>query len=114
MVSMGADVPKYAALQFPDQDDSKWDIFAALESKNGDDAWMSLPDTLKLVSRLCEPCSSSDSQAHVLRGTYRLSRVRELPDRILSLFAKVRSCTVLGWSIPVLPSKERQSKMVTA
>ena len=63
----GADVPRHAALKWPDQVDRKWFYrIAAFESRNGDDAWRCLSDTLKLVSRLCEPCSGGDSQVQAL------------------------------------------------
>jgi hypothetical protein len=116
---MGADdVPKHAALKWPDQVDRKrFDRIAALESGNGDDAWRSLADALKLVSRLCEPYSGGDSRAYALRPSSHKSRlsggIRELPDRALSLLGKVRSCAVLDWSIAVQALRKRQTNMKT-
>jgi hypothetical protein len=115
VLTVGADVPKHAALKWPDQVDRKWFYrIAALDSRNGDNAWRSLTDALELVSRLCER-NGGDSQGHDdLRHTSHMSRlsggVRELPDRTLSLLGKVRSRAVLDWSIPVLPLGKRRTK----
>lgn len=119
MLLLGADsdVPKHAALKWPDQVDRKWfDRVAALESRNGDDAWRSLAQALDLVSHLCEPCScsSGDSRAHTRScTTSHMSRlpqgIRELPDRALSLLAKIRSHAVLQVSL----SRKRRTKIVT-
>ena len=107
MLSLGADsdVPKHAALKWPDPVDHKqFYRIAAIESKNGDDAWKSLAHALELVSHLCEPCGGGDSRAHArsftshVRHLSGFSRVRELPDRGLSLLAKIRSHAVLEWS----------------
>jgi hypothetical protein len=107
-------VPKYAALKWPDQVNRKrFNRIAALESRNGDEAWQSLADALKLVSRLCEPYSGGDSRACALRPTSHMSRVsggvRELLDRTLSLLGKVRSRAMLDWSI-----RKRQTKIKKA
>ena len=108
MLWLGADsdVPKHAALKWPDQVDHKsFYRIAAIESKNGDDAWKSLVHALELVSHLCEPFGGGDSRAHTrsftshVRHMSGFSRVRELPDRALSLLANIRSHAVLEWSI---------------
>jgi hypothetical protein len=119
-LSLGADsdVPKYAALKWPDQVDRKsFNRIAAIESKNGDDAWKNLAHALELVSHLCDPCSCGDSQGHTrsfISHISRLSReVRELLDRALSLLAKIRSHAVLERSIPDSPLKKRRTKIVT-
>jgi hypothetical protein len=120
MLSLGADsdVPKYAALKWPDQVDRKWFYrTAAIESKNGDDAWRSLAHALELVSHICEPCSGGDSRAHTRSFTShlsRLSRVRELLDRALSLLANIRSRAVLEWSFPDSFLRKRRAKIVTS
>ena len=50
------DVPKHAAVKWPDQVNRKWfNRIAAIESKNGDEAWGSLVHALELVSHLCGP-----------------------------------------------------------
>jgi len=120
MLLLGADsdVPKHAALKWPDQVNRKWfNRIAAIESKNGSDAWRSLVHALELVSHLCEPCSGGDSRAHTRSFTShmsRLSRVRELLDRALSsLLAKIRSRAVLEWSIPDSPLRKRRAKIET-
>jgi hypothetical protein len=54
-LSVGADVPKYAVLRWPDQVNCQtFYRIAALESRNGDDVWKSLDDALGLLSRLFE------------------------------------------------------------
>ena len=118
MLLLGADsdVPKHAALKWPDQVDRKsFDRVAAMDSRNGDDAWRSLAHALELVSHLCEPCSCSggDSRAHACGSTNshmsRLSRgIRELPDRALSLLAKIRNRAVLQVSL----LRKRRAKIV--
>lgn len=119
MLLLGADsdAPKHAALKWPDQVNRKWfNRIAAIESKNGDDAWKSLVHALELVSQLCEPCSGGDSRAHTrsfTSHTSRLSRIRELLDRASSLLAKIRSRAVLEWSIPESPLRKRRAKIVT-
>jgi serine/threonine protein kinase len=70
MLMLGADsdsdVPKHAVLKWPDQVDRKWfNRIAAIESKNGDDAWRSLVHALEIVSHLCR---GGESRAHT---TYR-------------------------------------------
>lgn len=107
------DVPmhSYAELRWPDKVDREtFNRIAALESRNGDDAWWKgLADALGSVSsRLCEARTGSggggvDSPGHLPELTSasnvgRLARgLREFPDRVWSLLAKVRSCTVLEW-----------------
>lgn len=117
LLGADSDMPKHARLKWPDQVDRKWFYrIAAIESKNGDDAWRSLAHALELVSHLCEPCSGGDSRAHTRSLTSHLSglsRVRELPDRALSLLAKIRSRAVLEWSIQVSPLRKRRTKIVT-
>ena len=119
MSLVGTDVPKHAALKWPDQVDRKrFDRIAARESKNGDDAWRSLADALELVSRLCGPCSGDDSRAHTPRLASHMSRLsrgaRGLPDRTLALLAKFRSRAVQDWSILVSPLRMRQTKIETS
>jgi serine/threonine protein kinase len=115
MLLLGADsdVPKHAALKWPDQVDHKsFYRIAAIESKNGDDAWKSLVHALEFVSHLCDPCSGGDSRAHTRSFSSHMSgisRVRELPDRALSLLAEIRSRAVLEWSIQVSPFRKRRS-----
>ncbi|KAI0279129.1 hypothetical protein BGY98DRAFT_970595 [Russula aff. rugulosa BPL654] len=110
MLLLGAD------RDWPDQVDRKcFDRIAAIESKNGDDAWRSLVHSLELVSHLC---NGGDSRAHIWSLTSHLSRlsrirIRELPDRALSLLAKIRSRAVLDWSIQVSPLRKRWTKIVT-
>jgi len=56
-LSVGADVPKHAALRWPDQVNrqiSRFYRIGALESRNGDDAWKNLDDALGLLSCLFE------------------------------------------------------------
>jgi hypothetical protein len=51
-LSVGADVPKHAALRWPDQVNCQtFYRIAALESRNGDDAWKSLDNALGLFLR---------------------------------------------------------------
>lgn len=113
VLSLGADrdVPKYAALKWPDQvDRKKFNRIAAIESKNEEDAWRSLVHALEHVSHLCEPCNhGGDSRAHnILRSLSRLAR--ELPDRALSLLAEIRSRAVLEWPITqVSPLRKRDN-----
>jgi hypothetical protein len=53
--SVGADVPKHAALRWPDQVNRQtFKRIAALETRNGVDAWKSLDDALGPLSRLFE------------------------------------------------------------
>jgi serine/threonine protein kinase len=126
MLLLGADrdVPKHAALEWPDQVDRKcFNRIAAIESKNGDDAWRSLVHALEHVSHLCEPCCNhgGDSRAHTRSLTShmsRLARVRELPGRALSLLAEIRTArlrsrAVLEWSIQVSTLRKRRTKIVT-
>jgi serine/threonine protein kinase len=117
MLLLGADsdVPKHAALKWPDQVDRKWFYrIAAIEPENGDDAWRSLAHALELVSQLCEACSGGDSRAHTSRSFTSHNRLsRELPDRALSLLARIRSRAVLEWSIQVSPLRKRRTKIVT-
>ena len=121
MFPLGADsdVPKYAALKWPDQVDRKcFNRIAAIESKNGDDAWKNLVHTLELVSHLCDPCSCGDSRGHTRSFTSHMSRlsreVREVLNRALSSLAKIRSRAVLEWSIPDSTSRKPRTKIVTA
>ena len=104
------DVPmhSHAELRWPDKVDREtFNRIAALESRNGDDAWKGLADALGLVSsRLCEARTGSggggvDSPGHLLTSASNVGRfargLREFPDRVWSLLAKVRSCAVLEW-----------------
>ena len=99
----------HAELRWPDKVDREtFNRIAALESRNGDDAWKGLADALGLVSsRLCEARTGGgggggvDSPGHLPELTSasnvgRLARgPRKFPDRVWSLLAKVRSCAVL-------------------
>ena len=114
-LSVGA-VPmhSHAELRWPDKVDRKtFNRIAVLESRNREDAWEGLTDALGLVSsHLCEARTGSgggDSHAHLPELTSasdvgRLVRgLREFPDRVWSLLAKVRSCAVLEWSTLIHP-----------
>ena len=99
---VGADVPKHAALRWPDQVDRQtFYRVAALESRNGDDVWKDLNDALGLVSRLCE--AGSDLREHSPKLTCSSNpgrpfrEAREFPDRVRSLLTRIRSRAVLDW-----------------
>ncbi len=99
--SAGADVPTLAELRWPGQANRKrfYEV-AALESRNGDDAWEGLADALGLVSRLCEEARSGrDAQGHFpkLASASNVGQLLRFLDRAWSLLAKIRSRTVLDW-----------------
>jgi hypothetical protein len=97
--SVGADVPKHAALRLPDQVGCRtFHIIAALESRNGDNAWQDLDDALKLLSPLCDACANPGGHFPELtsasKGDPLFRRAQETPgflDRVRSLHAKIRS-----------------------
>jgi len=109
MLLVGADVPKHAALRWPDQVDCQtFYRVAALESRNGDDVWKGLNDALVLVSCLCEAGSDPREHSPKLTCTSNPGRLfrgaREFPDRAWSLLTKIRSRAVLDW-LPSLISR---------
>ena len=114
---VGADVPmhSHAELRWPDKVDRKtFNRIAALESRNRDDAWKGLTNALGLVSsHLCEARTGrgggvdSRGQLPELTSASNVGRLvrglREFPDRVWPLLAKVRSCAVLEWPALIHP-----------
>jgi serine/threonine protein kinase KIN1/2 len=96
------DVPKHAALEWPDQVDRKcFNRIAAIESKNGDDAWRSLVNALEHVSHLCEPCNhGGDSRAHTRSLTSHLGRLARESFRTGLCHCLPRSAVAQCWNGP--------------
>jgi hypothetical protein len=103
---LGADVPKYAALRWPDQVKRKtFYRIAALEYRNGDEAWKSLDDALGLLSRLFEAHNEPRGHSPILTNTSNLGKLFrgvKVP-RLRSLLAKIRSRAMLDWLPTILP-----------